>query len=114
DIEFTDGRLGFLYFREDGTLKEAREIYPDHKTVKQDVLFGPDGKTALESQVFRQDGTLSARQVVQSDGSTRTTKYYAGGKAVRQDQVSRADGTADVTWYRQDGTLWAKYHAVNS
>lgn len=112
DIEYRDGRTAALYLREDGTLKEAREFYSGARGIKQDNIYDADGKTVRAHQEFNDTGRLHLDRELLKDGSTRTTTYYDDGKTPVKVELSLPDTTLDTTWYRKDGSLWAKSHQV--
>lgn len=107
-IEYADGRMGYQYFRKDGSLKESKETHPGGRTVKHHALYAADGKTVIAEEKYRIDGTKETEYKLQADGSKQTTTYRLDGKGLVSVEVVAADSSKVTTHYRKDGTtLWA-------
>lgn len=107
-IEYADGRMGYQYFRKDGTLKESKETHPGGRTVKHHALYAADGTTVIAEEKYRIDGTMETEFKQLPDGSKRTASYRLDGKTLGSVEVIGADSSKVTTYYRKDGTtLWA-------
>jgi hypothetical protein len=107
-IEYTDGHMAYQYYREDSTLKELKETYPGVSTLRHHAVYDADGKTILSEQKYRLNGKLETELKRLADGTKQTVTYRADGKQIKSIQLVRLDSSIEETYYRKDGSLWAK------
>lgn len=109
-IEYADGRMGYRYFRADGTLRESKETHPGGRVVREQILYAADGKTVTAQHTWRIDGTAERSFTVAADGSRLTVIYRLDGKRKLSEEVVSPDSSSVKTFYRKDGaTLWARF-----
>ena len=106
-INFRNGERASYYFRENGS---AREYVLQTKSgqIKTRKVYGLDGKTVVEGQESRYDGSPKWVLERMKDGSSKTTTYWYDGKRVFSEEVTKADGSFETTYYRKGGSVWIK------
>lgn len=104
---YPGGDQGHVFYRQDGTLNQAREEYGNGQQ-KSEASWSLDGKTLLHGVVYRPDGTRKLVRKALYQGKSRTDYYLPDGKWLFMSRDISADGKVwTEKFFHRDGTIWS-------
>lgn len=95
-IEYKSGVTGYIFYRQDGTIRETTEYWPAlpntaQRQLKTGSLRTSDGAGFLSDKSFRQDGTREREGTRLADGTYQIDYFFANGTTLHKHQLVSAD-----------------------
>lgn len=109
EILYKNGVTSYFHFRQNKKAERMEEYYPAENgsktgVLKTKVVYEDDGVLFVSHQSWRPDQTLIKDGARQSDGTYRTTTFFADGVTIERVQnFTRKRDMTDETVYRPDG-----------
>lgn len=111
-IPYADGSLGHQFYREDGTLRETTEHYPQRDgaaaVLKARANWSRDGKRLESGEVFRPDGSLWLAVKEIDDSSREESFYFADGWKFFSRVKRQSESSQVMRYFHRNGNLWAE------
>ena len=110
-IEYKTGVTGYIFYRDDGTIRETTEYWPaaegtTQRQLKSGSLRTDDGANFLSDKSFRKDGTREREGQRLADGTYQIDFYFANGTQLERHQLVSAAGKPLIEQvYRDNGAL---------
>ena len=110
DVEFADGKSGYVNFRPDGTVSTFGIFYPEvedtPRQLKMEAAFAEDGIHYLWERHYFDDGALSRNGLRLASGKYQVEEFFYGGKTLSGKFVFDDDGLAEErTHYYPTGVV---------
>lgn len=115
-VDYRDGKTVKEFYRLDGSLKTKQNFFQSSRPLKleKETDYAADGKTVLVERTYRIQGVIDSAKKFNTDGSTETTRYRLDGKRLHSVENRDSAGNATATYWRADGSLWAKSKTLGS
>lgn len=96
DVEFVDGKTGYINYRPDGTMSSFGVFYPPDdgglKTVMMEAEFEDNGLHYLWEKHYFEDGVVRRSGVRLASGNYEVQEFYQGGTVLAGKFVFDNDG----------------------
>ena len=112
-IEYRNGDKAVTKYRADGSQLSFNRTAKDGTAVA-DKVFAADGATIVSGRELREDKTLKWTAVQDASGTVTMVTYWWDGKTVFAQTLTQTNGAYESTYFRKDGTLWAKRFGAKS
>jgi len=112
-IPYSDGGTGHQLFREDGTLRETTEHWPQRDVSSALVLkskgtWSKDGKRLELGEAYRPDGSLWFTVKDLGDDKREETFYFADGWKFSSSIKKKGESKQLTTYFHRNGNVWAE------
>ncbi len=105
-----DGSFSEIFYRPNFSAWRRIDYFPSadeqHRQMKREIVFGPNGYKYVSHTSFREDGSKESEGVRLPSQKYETTEFFKDGKTVARKIVSLEGGDKEsVITYRENGSL---------